>query len=106
MRLVWSNISKQEMLELRAYSLKIWGRDVAVKYMSDIRDCAKLIARGPHVGRRLKGDFRIIRVRSHYLIFKINEATKTAVIARVIHVTMDIERHLPSQNADFKGPNF
>ena len=95
MRLLWSHLAKQEIVKLRRYSLKNWGREVAVRYMSDIRDIAKAVAKKPERGRLLRDNFRIVRVRSHYLIYKIDDYDNAIIIARVLHVAMDIMRHLP-----------
>jgi plasmid stabilization system protein ParE len=97
MRLVWSNLAKQELEKLRVYSIKNWGKDVAVQDMADIANSAKLIAQRPDRARVIKGDFRLLRVRSHYLLAHVNVTTEVLTIARVLHVTMDIERHLPRE---------
>jgi plasmid stabilization system protein ParE len=38
---------------------------------------------------------RILRVRAHYLIVHIDEDADRLTVARVLHMAMDIERHLP-----------
>jgi plasmid stabilization system protein ParE len=49
----------------------------------------------PLCARPLKAPFRILRVRSHYLIAHMDAAADRLIIARMLHVAMDIERHLP-----------
>lgn len=95
MKLVWSNLSIQELREVRRYSVDQWGRDVALRYLQDVRDTAKRVAADPGAAQALRGDLRIVRVRSHYLIVDVNERTSTVTIARLLHVAMNIERHLP-----------
>ena len=95
MKLAWSNLSIQELREVRRYSIDRWGRDVALRYIQDVRDAAKGVAADPHAARKLRGDLRIVRVRSHYLIVHVNESTSTVTIARFLHAAMDIKRHLP-----------
>ena len=95
MKLAWSNLSIQELREIRRYSIDRWGRDVALRYLQDVRDAAKRAAEDPYAARLLRGDLRIVRVRSHYLIVHVNESISTVTIARLLHVAMDIERHLP-----------
>ncbi len=97
MKLVWSNLARQELEELRQYSLEHWGAVVARRYLEDIRDAAKAVAQRPERARLLRGDFRILRVRSHYLILHIDRLGQRLTIARVLHVAMDIERHLPKE---------
>ncbi len=95
MKLVWSNLSIQELREVRRYSIDQWGRDVALRYLQDLRDTAKRVAADPDAARPLRRDLRIVRVRSHYLIVHVNERTSTVTIARLLHAAMEIERHLP-----------
>ena len=95
MKLAWSTRAVQELHEVRQYSIDRWGRDVALRYMQDVRDAAKRIATNPLAARQLRGDYRIMRVRSHYLIVQVNERNSTVTIARLLHMAMDIERHLP-----------
>lgn len=95
MKLAWSKLATQELREVRLYSIDRWGRDIALRYVQDVRDAAKRVAMDVHTARPLRGDLRIVRVRSHYLIVHVNEATSIVTIARVLHAAMDIERHLP-----------
>ncbi|WP_439544783.1 type II toxin-antitoxin system RelE/ParE family toxin [Sandarakinorhabdus sp.] len=95
MKLVWSNLARQELEALRRYSIDNWGAVVARRYLEDIRDAARLVAGQPGRARPLRGPFRIFRVRSHYLIVHVEDERLT--VARVLHSRMDIERHLPSE---------
>ncbi|QMW23830.1 type II toxin-antitoxin system RelE/ParE family toxin [Sandaracinobacteroides saxicola] len=95
MRLAWSNVARQELEEVRRYSTQTWGAPVARRYLEDVRDAAKAAAERPERARPLRDDFRILRVRSHYLILHINPSLRRVTIARILHVAMDIERHLP-----------
>ena len=95
MRLVWSNLARDELRALRRFSIERWGRDVALRYLEDVREATKRLAADPHAARPLKGQFRILRVRSHYLIVHVDEAADRLTVARILHTAMDIERHLP-----------
>ena len=93
MKLAWSNLATGELQELRRCSVERWGREVAQRYLEDVRAAAKLLSVDPLRARPLKGPFRILRVRSHCLIVHV-DAAGDATVARVLHVAMDIERHL------------
>lgn len=95
MKLVWSNRAKAELHDLRRYSIERWGGAVAKRYLEDIRDIAKRVGAAPDRARVLKGPYCIVRARSHYLIVHVDAAADRATIARVLHVSMDVERHLP-----------
>ena len=97
MKLAWSNLARAELAEIRRYSVARWGRAVAIRYMRDLRNAARIAAAEPVRVRPLREPWRIARARSHYLICHCNERTDTLTVARVLHVAMDIERHLPPE---------
>jgi len=66
-KLTWSNLAKGELQELRRSSIQRWGRGVAQLYLEDVRDAAKQLSVDPLRETPLKGLFRILRMRSHYL---------------------------------------
>jgi plasmid stabilization system protein ParE len=92
-RLAWSNLARAELEALRRYSIENWGAVVARRYLEDIRDAVRLVAAQPARARVLRGPYRILRVRSHYLIVHVEAERVT--IARLLHSKMDMERHLP-----------
>ena len=95
MKLAWSNLAIKELRALRTYSIERWGKDVALRDLSDVQEGAKRVAARPERARELNGLFRLVRVRSHYLIVHVDEAADRLTIARVLHTAMDVERHLP-----------
>jgi plasmid stabilization system protein ParE len=99
-RLAWSALAKAELAEIRRHSIDRWGPEVAQRYLADLRDAAKSAAAAPDRLRFLKGPFRIRRVRSHYLILHVDPAIGRLTVARILHVRMDVERHLPRAEDD------
>lgn len=95
MRLAWSDVAKAELREVRAYSIARWSREVAANYLVELRDLASALAADPRRARPVKGRFHLFRVRPHFLIVSIDSAADILTIARVLHVTMDLDRHLP-----------
>jgi len=94
-KLVWSNLARQELDDLRRHSTDTWGTSVARSYLEDIRTAAKTVASHPERARFLRDRFRILRVRSHYLIVHVDSEEQRLTVARILHTAMDIERHLP-----------
>jgi plasmid stabilization system protein ParE len=94
-RLAWSDVAKAELQALWQTSVARWGDHVALRYLEDIRAAAKRLGADPFRARPLKGAFRIQRVRSHYLIVHVDTAADRLTSARLLHVAMDVERHLP-----------
>jgi plasmid stabilization system protein ParE len=94
-RLAWSDRAKEELKELRRFSVGRWGSEIARRYLEDVRAAATQLGVEPGRARPLKGPYRILRVRSHYLIVHVDPTADRVTIARVLHTAMDIERHLP-----------
>lgn len=94
MKLVWSKIAAAELRELRQSSVDRWGHDVSRRYLEELREAAEQLSGDPFRARPLRGPFRILRVRSHYVIARVDLGADRLIIARVLHVAMDIERHL------------
>ena len=40
MKRAWSNLAISDLLDLPRFSVKRWGREVALLYLADIRDAA------------------------------------------------------------------
>ncbi len=95
MKLAWSNLAKAELRELYRFSVERWGHEVAQRYLEDIRTAARQLGVLPHRAKLLRGPYRILRVRSHYLIVHLDEAADRVTVARVLHSAMDLARHLP-----------
>ncbi len=95
MRVIWSVRARQELEALRRFSIGRWVQDAAARYLEDVRDAAKRAGQDPRRARPLKGPYRILRVRSHYLILHVDAGADRLTVARVLHTAMDIERHLP-----------
>ncbi len=94
MKLAWSELAIAELAEIRSYSVRQWGRRVAAIYVAELAAAARDAAARPHLLRPLREPFRIRRVGSHYLLAHCDEAADRLTIARVLHVRMDLERHL------------
>ena len=95
MRLAWSRLARAVLAEIRRYSIDTWGRPVAIRYMQDMRDAAKTAAAEPTRARPLRGPWRLMRARSHYLICHSDQNADRLTVFRVLHGAMDIERLLP-----------
>ena len=95
MKLAWSVLARTELAEIRRYSVERWGRDVAVGYLTDLRDAALAAAAQPETLRQLRGPYRLRRVRSPVLILHVDSVGDRLTEARVLHIALDLERHLP-----------
>lgn len=96
--------------EIEEYSVKTWGETTATAYRRRLVDRLKKLASGQAPsGRpcallfgskataRAFADLRYCREGSHYLFFR--ETTDTLLMVDVLHVSMDVERHLRGHGA-------
>ena len=95
MKLAWSTRAVEELRALRRDSVGHWGPTVASRYLADVRDAAKAVARSPERARPLKAPYRLLRARSHVLILHVDDAADRVTVARAPHAALDVERHLP-----------
>lgn len=95
MRLAWTERAKVDLVEIRRYSIARWGRGVASAYLADLAGAAREAAAHPGSLRMVQGPFRIRRAGSHYLLIHVDPEAGRLTVARVLHVRMDVERHLP-----------
>ena len=95
MRLAWSALAKAELAEIRRHSIERWGAEIAARYLGDLRNALRPCAAEPERLRPLRGPYYIRRVRSHYLVLHLDPQAGRLTVTRILHVRMDIERHLP-----------
>lgn len=91
----WSEQAKAELREIRTYSAGRWGKRIAVEYLQAINVGAARAANDPDRLRPLKEGFWQLRARSHVLVIRIDVAAQEMLVLRVLHASMDIDRHLP-----------
>ena len=100
MKLAWTELAKAELAEIRRYSIARWGPEVAARCLGELRDAAKASAAHPERLRIIQGPYYLRRVGSHYLVLHVDAGAGRVTVARILHVRMDIERHLPPPEED------
>lgn len=103
MKAVWSGEARKDLTDIRRFSVKRWGRDVAKRYLADLQDAARTIADNPDRTKPFRGPYRLFRVRSHVLVSRNDDDNDRIVIVRVLHSAMDVIRHLPPDESE-KAP--
>jgi toxin ParE1/3/4 len=92
---VLSNAADADLNDIYTYSYEIYGEDRADTYFLDLRDCLQQLADNPHLGRLA----RIVRPdlfrheHDRHIVFYLIEGDGIFV-ARILHCSMDIERHM------------
>jgi toxin ParE1/3/4 len=83
------------MVSIAAFSLDRWGEVQMVRYVDDLHERFRQLARFPEAGRRRSDVGRAYRsvVRGAHVIFY-RVTAKEVVIVRILHGRMNALRHL------------
>ena len=94
------NLSHEAEIDLQniwLYTFENWSNDQANHYVDLIIDEIEYLCVKPNYGTDYshlrKGYFRL-KIKSHYIFYKINKARKLIEVVRVLHQMMDIESQL------------
>jgi toxin ParE1/3/4 len=93
--LVLRPLAEADLDSIWEYTFANWGAAQARRYLGELREVFDEIARGLRTGRQLEGKHAGIlryRMRSHLIIYRKTE--RLTEVVRVLHQSMDIERHL------------
>ncbi len=86
----------EDLIDIWQYSVANWGEEQADRYLDGLEDAIDGLAE--KVGRRLANQvaetaYWRLRSQRHLIVFEPTE--KVIDVVRVLHVSMDIEQHLP-----------
>ncbi len=90
-----SDPAKDDLGRIGAYTRREWGAHQKRKYLGQIRDSFKAIRDTPGLGTprdNIGMGLRAHRVGKHVIFYR--ETKNELVIVRVLHESMDPERHL------------
>lgn len=89
-----SKAAENDLLQIREYTLEKWGKEQVKLYLTELATEFKQLSLAPAMGRlraEIDDSVRSFQVRQHIIFYR---QTKTGIeIARVLHETMDLERH-------------
>jgi toxin ParE1/3/4 len=92
-----SNEANNDMENIWIYTLENWSIEQADRYINLLIDEIEYLCAKPNsgfdFGKIRKGYFRV-KVKSHFIFYKINSKQNQLEIIRVLHEIMDIESHL------------
>jgi toxin ParE1/3/4 len=95
MRLDVSQAARADLMEIHAYSRRMWGIARATAYLGGLREALRSLARGDASGQRaddVTADLRRLVVGSHVVWFRIED--ESLRIIRVLHQSRDAGRWL------------
>lgn len=87
--------ARKDIIDLGRYTAEKRGKRQRDKYLKQLDDAFKLLARQPEIGRDA-GDIKLGYKRfsqgSHTIFYRAGAESKIVVI-RILHSSMDVERH-------------
>lgn len=88
--------AEKDLVEIWEYTFNEWSLNQAEKYVNGLLSTFDAIGEGKTKGKAIdlvREGYRKVLYGRHYIFFRIS-TDNVANIIRVLHVTMDIERHL------------
>lgn len=90
-----SKESQNDLIEIRHYTQENWGNRQAKKYLIELTASFEKLSKAPKLGRareEIADNIRSFLVSQHIVFYR--EGKNGIEIARVLHASMDIKRHL------------
>lgn len=91
-----SAAARQDMIDIGRFTTKKWGKRQRDRYLKKLDDAFRLIARQPDIGRDaedIKPGYKKFSQGSHIILYRTGTESKIVVI-RILHNSMDVDRHL------------
>jgi toxin ParE1/3/4 len=86
MQFTYTRLAEDDLAEIGAYTVSMWGIQQAIKYLQELEDCCQLIARNPRIGRPWNGiPHGLWRMEqgSHVIFYQPLDAGM--IITRILH---------------------
>jgi toxin ParE1/3/4 len=88
--------ARKDLIDIGHFTTEKWGKRQRDKYLKQLDDAFKLLARQPEIGRdadEIKPAYKKFSQGSHIIFYRTGTESKIVVI-RILHNSMDVERHL------------
>lgn len=95
MKLSWSEAAKRDLRAITDCSVDRFGAEIAQRHVGRIVQSANEAAADPSRPRTLSARSRTVRAGSHVLILTVDPPRNRVTVARILHLAMDLDRHLP-----------
>ena len=101
-RYILSPEAKTDIINIRKYTTRQWGKAQTDKYSSHLRERMRCLADNPMFGKsrdEVKEGYRSFNEGSHIIFYRV--AGSVIEIIGILHQNMDIEQNLSSENFIF-----
>lgn len=88
--------ARKDIIDIGRYTAKKWGKRQRDKYLKQLDEAFKLLARQPEIGRDAEGikpGYKKFSQGSHIIFYRAGTESKIVVI-RILHNSMDVDQHL------------
>jgi toxin ParE1/3/4 len=88
--------ARKDMIDIGRFTTHKWGKRQRDKYLRQLDDAFKLLARQPEIGRDaadIRTGYKRFSHNSHVIFYREGSDSRIVVI-RVLHSSMDVDRHL------------
>lgn len=91
-----TSAARKDVIDIGRFTTEKWGKRQRDKYLKQLDDAFRLLARQPEIGRDaedIKQGYKKFSQGSHIIFYRAGAESKIVVI-RILHNSMDVEQHL------------
>ncbi len=91
-----TSAARKDVIDIGRFTTEKWGRRQRDKYLKQLDDAFRLLARQPEIGRdaeAIKPGYKKFSQGSHLIFYRAGAESKIVVI-RILYNSMDVEQHL------------
>lgn len=88
--------ARKDLVDIGRFTAEKWGKRQRDKYLRQLDDAFKLLARQPELGLpadHVKPGYRKFSQGSHIIFYRAGSDARIVVI-RILHHSMDVDQHL------------
>jgi len=87
--------AENDLIEIYVYGFQKFGEPQAEKYFSDLENCFQLLSETPLISRQREEFTPPVRIHHHsrHLVVYVTQDDQILIV-RILHDSMDIQKHL------------
>ncbi len=91
-----TSAARKDIMDIGRFTTEKWGKRQRDKYLKQLDDAFRLLARQPEIGRDaedIKPGYKKFSQGSHIIFYRAGTESRIVVI-RILHNSMDVEQYL------------
>jgi toxin ParE1/3/4 len=88
-------LARADLKSISQFTFRTWGEEQANRYIRELRDCARMLAQSPMLGRRcdtVRPGYRRMEQGSHVIFYR--QQGTGIFIGRILHQSMLTQKHV------------